>query len=597
MRAWLVKLAIAVAVSYIAINAIFAVLIEREADEVSARMILGDSVHLLATMRHVYRERLQSTGLVSSIAGVELCPGGVIGEMSRRSMLDHARGVSIANVSDRPRNPDNRADVEALSALAYFRTHGDASEYFSTIKFPDGRHGYQMAMPLRVETGCLMCHGPRATTLPIVQARYSEGFDYAVGDLRGVLIARIAADKLESEGLMRNRLAAAAVSALVLVALLFYFLNKFLIGRLRMLFNAFHQLGQGVYAPVPAPAGGDEITGVLRKFNDMAELIAQRERTISDHVETISRQQEFLKGVVDSLGDPVLVIDRQYRIMMQNDAARRLIAVGSHPRIEYCHSALFGLEQPCSDAVRPCPLRAALAGESKSAITYAVVSPHGETRRYEGNARPVSNAQGEVIGIVENLHDVTPFVRQENELRLSNERLNQQANCDPLTGLPNRRAIEERLEQAVDAAQSGGPGFALAFVDLDGFKAVNDTWGHLMGDDLLKAVAGRLQNAVRKSDLVGRLAGDEFVVVVPYADDHAQLERLADHILDVLRRPVALGSATLSVTASVGLARFPQDAQTLIELFRAADAAMYAAKRRGRNGAVFFACAAHRDTE
>jgi diguanylate cyclase (GGDEF)-like protein len=159
---------------------------------------------------------------------------------------------------------------------------------------------------------------------------------------------------------------------------------------------------------------------------------------------------------------------------------------------------------------------------------------------------------------------------------------------DPLTALPNRALFRELTRSAVAAAQRDGGRLALLFIDLDRFKAVNDTWGHAAGDALLVAVAERLRGAVRAADVVCRHSGDEFTVLLRDASDWSEVAATADRLLKEIEKPAALGPGKAGVSASIGVALFPDDATDHETLVRHADTAMYAAKSLGGARSSFF---------
>lgn len=164
----------------------------------------------------------------------------------------------------------------------------------------------------------------------------------------------------------------------------------------------------------------------------------------------------------------------------------------------------------------------------------------------------------------------------------------QQANFDTLTRLPNRQMFQYRLEQEVFSSGRSGSAFALMFIDLDEFKDINDTIGHAQGDQLLKEAAQRLQSCVRKTDLVARLGGDEFIVLLSQVKELQVVEGIARKILEAIAQPFNLSSLPSYVSASIGIACYPEDGDNPTELLRHADQAMYAAKAAGRNRSVRF---------
>lgn len=150
---------------------------------------------------------------------------------------------------------------------------------------------------------------------------------------------------------------------------------------------------------------------------------------------------------------------------------------------------------------------------------------------------------------------------------------------DPLTQLPNRTLVQDRLRQGILAARRAKKSAALIMADLDGFKDVNDNHGHDIGDQLLKGVAERLTASLRQSDTVGRLGGDEFAVVLPFTDISGA-QRAAEKLLEIMRQPFRIDGRAITVTGSFGIAAYPDHATDITALCKCADAAMYTAKRR-----------------
>jgi diguanylate cyclase (GGDEF)-like protein len=169
-------------------------------------------------------------------------------------------------------------------------------------------------------------------------------------------------------------------------------------------------------------------------------------------------------------------------------------------------------------------------------------------------------------------------------LQESRAELERQALYDELTGLPNRRLLAERLSQVLAIAEREGHRVALFYLDLDGFKPVNDRLGHAIGDLLLKRVAHRMLSRVRKSDTLARMGGDEFTWLVAYISEADQASLLAEGMLQALSEPYDIEGHAIEVTASIGIALFPDDARDPAGLILQADKAMYAVKRDGKNG-------------
>lgn len=170
-------------------------------------------------------------------------------------------------------------------------------------------------------------------------------------------------------------------------------------------------------------------------------------------------------------------------------------------------------------------------------------------------------------------------------------RIKHLAGSDALTQLPNRRWALRHLDRMIARGQKGGPGFALMSLDLDGFKPVNDTHGHAAGDRLLSELARRLADAVRPGDMVARMGGDEFLVLVPMppGTDDDWVRAMAARLREAIRQPVPIGDHWMMVGTSIGIARFPADGGSAEVLLHLADEAMYRAKQGGGPGIAFHA--------
>ncbi len=178
--------------------------------------------------------------------------------------------------------------------------------------------------------------------------------------------------------------------------------------------------------------------------------------------------------------------------------------------------------------------------------------------------------------------------RMATQLAQSNFVLHEMAFNDPLTGLPNRLALVDRLQQADRSVRRNQKRAAVLFLDLDRFKRINDSLGHAAGDALLKTMAGRLRTAIREVDSVCRLGGDEFVVLLSDIDDVSDAAVVARKIIETVQAPVRIANLDLAITTSIGIALIPDDGTDSGDLIRYADMAMYRAKERGRNNFLFY---------
>lgn len=204
-----------------------------------------------------------------------------------------------------------------------------------------------------------------------------------------------------------------------------------------------------------------------------------------------------------------------------------------------------------------------------------------QNRWLQNDLEPLRDASGNVVGAIGVMLDVT-------EVRSNAERFAQLARQDVMTGLPNRMALEERLPALLEGAVRNHESVAVLFVDLDRFKNINDTLGHRVGDELLRAVAHRMQARVDNRAAIFRPGGDEFVIVIDGIKHKRTVASISMDILQAFAEPFDLEGRELFVTASIGASLFPQNAQTAEELIAYADSAMYRAKEAGRNNAKLY---------
>ncbi|HZM37400.1 MAG TPA: diguanylate cyclase [Burkholderiales bacterium] len=205
----------------------------------------------------------------------------------------------------------------------------------------------------------------------------------------------------------------------------------------------------------------------------------------------------------------------------------------------------------------------------------------GTVRHYAISGEPRFGAGGDFLGYHGVGRDIT-------DVALARERIASLAYSDPLTGLANRASLGPSLDQAVQRARRRDAKLAVVFLDLDGFKQINDLHGHDAGDGLLVDLAGRLRGHLRASDLIARLGGDEFLVVLEEVIDLAPVETVARKLLAEARHPYSIGGRATTVTASIGISVFPDDASDAGALMKHADTAMYAAKQAGKNTYRFY---------
>ncbi|MEG5066453.1 CHASE2 domain-containing protein [Microcoleus sp. B3-A4] len=295
--------------------------------------------------------------------------------------------------------------------------------------------------------------------------------------------------------------------------------------------------------------------------------------------EELKRSKEFLQSLIDTIPDPIFVKDRNHRCVVLNQAYCRFI--GYPLEILTCRTDYDLFPQAEAEIFwqqNELVFQTHQPRENEEYFTDA----HGITHLIATKRSLHKDAAGNLF-LVGAIRDITERQLRANALEQKNAELSHQAYHDALTGLPNRQMFYECLHRSLEIASTSQELVALLFLDLDGFKSINDTLGHNMGDLLLKTVASRLKKCLRGSDTISRLGGDEFTVILPVIPGREDAAKVAEKICDAIMQPFILEEHTVSVTTSIGISLYPIDGQEPEILVKNADAAMYRAKERGKN--------------
>lgn len=320
----------------------------------------------------------------------------------------------------------------------------------------------------------------------------------------------------------------------------------------------------------------------IKRANDELETrVEERTRELTQEIVERQRAEDnlMLAGeVIESLTEGVVIIDPDFRISSVNPAFTVISGhsmeelIGNYP---INHTALSRGGAMFEDMWRGLESHGRWEGE------FWNLRKNGEEYAERLSVTAITNMSGEVQQFAAILSDITKRKKDE-------ERILYQANYDSLTGLPNRSLFLDRLNQSLLNMQRANKNLGLLFIDLDGFKLVNDTLGHDVGDMLLKETARRLGTCVRTGDTVARLGGDEFTIIMPSLDDARNAPLVAQRVLDSLQSAFLLSGHEAFISASIGITIFPDDASEAQDLLKNADAAMYRAKEHGKANYQFF---------
>jgi len=271
--------------------------------------------------------------------------------------------------------------------------------------------------------------------------------------------------------------------------------------------------------------------------------------------------------------------NKQHRVIYWNPASEQL----------YGYTAQQALGEKLEDLIIPNDIKVMVEQGIDNWIDKGERIPSAEVTLQHQNGSPIHVFSSHVL--LSNIDNVPELYCIDIDLTLrkqQEERIQRQAHFDALTDLPNRFLVLDRLTQMIIEAKRNESFIAVLFLDLDDFKKVNDTLGHETGDQLLVKAAQRLCDAVRSSDTVGRLGGDEFIILLSGLSDKSEIEPICENIINQFRRPFKIEARELILTASIGIALYPDDGISTSELLRNADSAMYNSKDNGRNNYSYY---------
>ena len=294
-------------------------------------------------------------------------------------------------------------------------------------------------------------------------------------------------------------------------------------------------------------------------------------------VATSESQTTLLERALRASASPVVVVDvtvADHPIVFANVAFERLTGYLLHEILgRNCRFLQRDdREQPDLDS-----LRAALAEKRPANVVLRNYRRNGRLFWNHLAVTPVPDDRGKLTHYVAVLNDVT-------KVRVEREQLERKANHDALTGLPNRYLLGDRLTQMIAQAKRHGRSFAVAMIDVDGLKRVNDRFGHAVGDEVLKQLAGRLAGQVRAGDMAARFGGDEFVLLLDDTESRNGIAQAMNRVLASLQQELPTASGTVRVACSVGMSFFPEGGRDGETLLNSADSAMYSRKAERAGG-------------
>jgi len=547
------------------------------------------------SMRYVYHKQFLESGIDLNDSTIGFLPAHASSHISEEFLKRSNQGISIRNVSDRPRNPDNQADALETKSIAYFNQNPDINETIELVKEKD-KEFFFFASPLRIQAYCLVCHGEKNEVLPYIAKRYDNAYGYKLGEVRGLTSIKIPKSLLFDEVItfFWQEVIFSSIAMVFLLTLMYIAIKELTKRDVEqkkelegLVLERTKNLAQKSAELESANAHQKHLYSVLRTVADSNQILITTQTLEELLYETalclfandsfshvkISLYEEGVLNVKESRG-----FDEEHEI---NALEKKVFENGDY-RIITKHSE--DIPQSCRDTMVRYHVSEAYITVLKSdkfahsalgVLTVCTTIPEG----FSPEERAMIEELAGDIGFA-----INSFIQKESILKLSY--------YDALTNLANKVLLTERIKMFINANKNNTMYGALLFMDLDNFKSINDLKGHATGDKLLEMMARRLEREAKENQVVARFGGDEFALLLPNLGVEIEFvakmaEEIAMRILIATKEPFIIDNHPFYVTVSIGIGLF--DGKDSAEsLLSHADSAMYRAKTDGRNTIRFF---------
>jgi diguanylate cyclase (GGDEF)-like protein/PAS domain S-box-containing protein len=320
--------------------------------------------------------------------------------------------------------------------------------------------------------------------------------------------------------------------------------------------------------------------------NLMLQALRKAARVLS-YEKSLARSHAMMQTIIDEIPDPIMYIELDMRVKMMNKAAKALGGERLQELYPKCNKISDETNGGCTNA-HPCPINDIIKTKAPSTVRHVHTDKEGKTHHIDVHAKPIFDHDGAVVAYLEIRQDISAYLDVQKQLILETKKLTHLSMHDSLTQLPNRRLLEDRINHAIDQKNRSGGEFGILFIDIDHFKEINDSLGHLIGDQLLINIAKRIQKVIRKVDTLARNGGDEFVLIIDNGTSETHYSTIAEKILNLFKEPFHIGGYDIMSACSIGISMFPKDGESVETLLHHADTAMYTSKKAGRQQFNFY---------
>jgi len=330
----------------------------------------------------------------------------------------------------------------------------------------------------------------------------------------------------------------------------------------------------------------DFVSSIMSLF---AKQIANEiERQHSE--EKTKEQAIYYQSIIDGVSDSIMVIDKEFNVVIMNQVAKNLepkLNLNSDNKIK-CYELSYNRKTPCNDNSNICPLKQVFDTQKTMSVVHNHKNIDGKEHIIELTCSPLRDKNNQLIGVVKSAKDVTEHLKTKEELENQKEILHYQKHYDQLTGFANRALFTDRLKQSIENAKHYKKKVAVLIVDIDNFKAINDSFGFVVGNEILKSVGKLLESGIRQVDSVANFGADEFAILLNDIDDISSIVNIINNFITMMKEPLKYKNHSLFLTLSIGVSVYPDDAVKTETLLKNAITAMHRMKENGRNGYQFY---------
>ena len=297
-----------------------------------------------------------------------------------------------------------------------------------------------------------------------------------------------------------------------------------------------------------------------------------------------NEQAIYYQSIIDGVSDSLMVVDKEFNVVIMNEVAKSKqygLEINRDSKIK-CYELSYNRKTPCDDDAHPCPLQQVFERQKARSLVHNHKDMNEKEHVIELTCSPLKDKNNKLIGVVKSAKDITEHLETKQELKDQKEILHYQLHYDQLTGFANRALFTDRLNQSLENAKYYKKKVAVLIIDIDNFKVVNDSFGFIIGNEVLKSVGNFLEDSICQVDSVANFGADEFAIIL---NDIISITNIINSLMD---KPIKYDNHSLYITLSIGISIYPDDAIQTETLLKNAITAMHKTKEDGKNGYKFY---------